>query len=106
VSLHTILGDAKTDAEYALARSYSDYTTNVPLDDLRNKQRWIGFRFDDEDLAPEHGGPARFLVAHLYLWKSAKWVRGITLIRTINLAFGKASATIIMVTLAGAALFR
>ena len=27
----------------------------------------------------EHGGPARLLVPHLYLWKSAKWVRGITL---------------------------
>ena len=29
--------------------------------------------------APEHGGPARLLVPHLYLWKSAKWVRGIEL---------------------------
>jgi len=26
-------------------------------------------------LAPEHGGPARLLVPHLYFWKSAKWVR-------------------------------
>ena len=34
---------------------------------------------DNKDLAPEHGGPARLLVPHLYLWKSAKWVRGITL---------------------------
>jgi DMSO/TMAO reductase YedYZ molybdopterin-dependent catalytic subunit len=37
------------------------------------------FRFDGEELAPEHGGPARLLVPHLYLWKSAKWVRRITL---------------------------
>ena len=36
-------------------------------------------RYDGEPLAPEHGGPARLLVPHLYLWKSAKWVRGITL---------------------------
>ena len=28
---------------------------------------------------PEHGGPARLLVPHLYFWKSAKWVRGLTL---------------------------
>ena len=28
---------------------------------------------------PEHGGPARLLVPHLYLWKSAKWVQGIEL---------------------------
>ena len=80
VSLDTILADVKTDAEYALVHSYGDYSTNLPLDDLLNRQAWIAFRFDDEDLASEHGGPARLLVPHLYLWKSAKWVRGITLI--------------------------
>ena len=31
-------------------------------------------------LEPEHGGLARLLVPHLYLWKSAKWVRGIQLL--------------------------
>jgi len=41
---------------------------------------WIAFRYDDADLEPEHGGPARLLVPHLYLWKSAKWVRGIELL--------------------------
>ena len=65
VSLETILAEIETDAEYAMVRSYGDYTTNLPLDDLRNKQAWIAFRFDDEDLAPEHGGPARLLVPHL-----------------------------------------
>ncbi|MGF9755165.1 molybdopterin-dependent oxidoreductase [Microvirga sp. 0TCS3.31] len=25
-------------------------------------------------LAPEHGGPVRLLVPHLYSWKSAKWI--------------------------------
>jgi DMSO/TMAO reductase YedYZ molybdopterin-dependent catalytic subunit len=79
VSLHTLLADVKTEASYAMAHSYGDYTTNFPLSDLRNKQAWIVFRFDGKDLAAEHGGPARLLVPHLYLWKSAKWVRGITL---------------------------
>ena len=79
VSFDTILGEIESDAEYAMVRSYGDYTTNLPLADLRNKQAWITFRFDDQDLAPEHGGPARLLVPHLYLWKSAKWVRGIKL---------------------------
>ena len=79
VLLDTILADLKTDASYAVARSYGDYTTNIPLKDLTNKQAWIAFQFDRNDLAPEHGGPARLLVPHLYLWKSAKWVRGITL---------------------------
>ena len=28
----------------------------------------------------DHGGPARLLVPHLYFWKSAKWVAGLTLL--------------------------
>ena len=81
VSLDTLLADVKTDASYVLAHSYGGYTTNLPLSDLLNNQAWIAFRFEGEDLAPEHGGPARLLVPHLYLWKSAKWVHGITLMR-------------------------
>ena len=34
---------------------------------------------DDKPLTPEHGGPARMVVPHLYFWKSAKWIRGIHL---------------------------
>jgi DMSO/TMAO reductase YedYZ molybdopterin-dependent catalytic subunit len=79
VSLDTMFADVKVDASYALVYSYGDYSTNLPFKDLLNRQAWIAFRFDGEDLAPEHGGPARLLVPHLYLWKSAKWVRGITL---------------------------
>jgi DMSO/TMAO reductase YedYZ molybdopterin-dependent catalytic subunit len=81
VSLDTLLKDLQTDAEYVLAHSYGGYSTNLPLADLMNNQAWVAFRFDDDDLAPEHGGPARLLVPHLYLWKSAKWVRGITLLQ-------------------------
>ena len=87
VSLDTIFAGVKTDAEYALVHSYGDYSTNLPLEDLMNKQAWIAFRFDDEDLAPEHGGPARLLVPHLYFWKSAKWVRGITLLHEDKTGF-------------------
>ena len=54
--------------------SYGGYSTNVPLKDVLNHQAWIAFKYDGEELAPEHGGPARLLVPHLYLWKSAKWV--------------------------------
>jgi DMSO/TMAO reductase YedYZ molybdopterin-dependent catalytic subunit len=79
VSLDTLLGDIKTDASHALVHSYGGYTTNLPLPDLQNMQAWIAFRFEHEELAPEHGGPARLLVPHLYLWKSAKWVHAITL---------------------------
>jgi DMSO/TMAO reductase YedYZ molybdopterin-dependent catalytic subunit len=79
VSLDTLLAQAETSAEYVLAHSYGGYTTNLPLADLRDGQAWIAYEFDGELLDPEHGGPARLLVPHLYFWKSAKWVQGIDL---------------------------
>jgi DMSO/TMAO reductase YedYZ molybdopterin-dependent catalytic subunit len=80
VSLDTLLADVETEAGYALVDSYGGYTTNLPLADLRGGRAWIAHTYDGADLAPEHGGPARLLVPHLYLWKSAKWVRGIRLL--------------------------
>src|SRR6476469_1158111 len=41
ISLDTMLAGLKTDAEYVLAHSYGDYTTNLPLSDLLNNQAWI-----------------------------------------------------------------
>ena len=61
-----------------LISSYGGYTTNVPVEDLLDGKAWIAQTYDGEPLAAEQGGPARLLVPHLYLWKSAKWVRGLT----------------------------
>ena len=79
VSLDTLLERAPTEAEYLTAWSYGGYTTNLPLEDVTGGKAWVAFGYDGEPLEPEHGGPARLLVPHLYLWKSAKWVRGLTL---------------------------
>ena len=79
VSLDVLLANVKADLPYTMVRSYGDYTTNLPLKDVLNGQAWIAFKYDGADLEPEHGGPARLLVPHLYLWKSAKWVKGMTL---------------------------
>jgi len=80
VSLDTLLADVGTAADYALIQSYGGYTTNLPLADLQDGQAWVAYRYEGDDLAPEHGGPARLLVPHLYFWKSAKWVRGLQLL--------------------------
>jgi DMSO/TMAO reductase YedYZ molybdopterin-dependent catalytic subunit len=79
VSVDTLLDGVDTTAEYVLAWSDGGYTTNLPLDDLRDGKAWVAYDYDGEPLDPEHGGPARLLVPHLYFWKSAKWVRGIEL---------------------------
>jgi len=80
VSLDILLEDVETAADFALVHSYGGYTTNLPLEDLLDGRAWVAFEFDGEALAAEHGGPARLLVPHLYLWKSAKWVRGLDLL--------------------------
>ncbi|MCU1440235.1 MAG: molybdopterin-binding protein [Rhodoglobus sp.] len=87
VSLDTLFADVETSAGYTMAHSYGGYTTNVPLDDLLDGKAWIAFEFDGEDLDPEHGGPARLLVPHLYFWKSAKWVRGLTMMENDDPGF-------------------
>ena len=79
VSLDTLLADVETAADFAMVHSYGGYTTNLPLEDLLDSQAWVAFEYDGDDLHPEHGGPARLLVPHLYFWKSAKWVREIEL---------------------------
>jgi DMSO/TMAO reductase YedYZ molybdopterin-dependent catalytic subunit len=79
VAIDTLLEHVSTSAEYVLAFSDGGYTTNVPLADLTDGQAWVATQFGGEPLEPEHGGPARLLVPHLYFWKSAKWVRGLEL---------------------------
>ena len=79
VSLDTLLEDVATEAEYVTAWADGGYTTNVPLEDLTGGRAWVVHTYDGEPLEAEHGGPARLLVPHLYFWKSAKWVRGLTL---------------------------
>jgi DMSO/TMAO reductase YedYZ molybdopterin-dependent catalytic subunit len=37
------------------------------------------YQCEGKDLTPEHGFPLRGLIPRLYLWKSAKWLRGIEL---------------------------
>jgi len=77
VSVDTLLKNVPTAAEFVVAHSYGGYTTNLPLEDVTDGKAWVAYEFGGEPLEPEHGGPARLLVPHLYFWKSAKWVRGL-----------------------------
>ena len=79
VSIDTVLDGIRTDADHVLAFSEGGYTTNLPLADVTGGRAWLVYDFDGTPLTPEHGGPVRLLVPHLYLWKSAKWVRGLEL---------------------------
>ena len=79
VTIDDLLADAGLAAPtpWLLALSLDDYDTNVPVADLLGGRAMVATHFDGEPLAPEHGGPARLLVPHLYFWKSAKWIKGL-----------------------------
>lgn len=87
VSVDTLLAGVNTSARFALAYSYGGYTTNLPLADLIGGKAWVASNYGGEPLQPEHGGPARLLVPHLYFWKSAKWVQGLRLTDNESLGF-------------------
>ena len=80
VSVDTLLEAVDHDASHVLAFCDGGYTTNLPLEDVTDGKAWVAYGYDGEPLDPEHGGPARLLVPHLYFWKSAKWVRGLRLL--------------------------
>jgi len=81
VSIDTIVAEAERkglkSAPYAMATCDGGYTTNVPLADMTDGKAMVAYIYEGAPLDPEHGGPARLLVPHLYFWKSAKWVRGL-----------------------------
>ena len=79
VLVDDILADAGIPAPtaFTLAHSYDGYSTNVPYADLTDGKAMVATQYEGAPLHPEHGGPARLLVPHLYFWKSAKWINGL-----------------------------
>ena len=65
------------DANYVMVHADPGYTTNLPADEFLADDVMFVLKYKGQPLAPEHGYPVRLLVPKLYLWKSAKWVRGL-----------------------------
>jgi DMSO/TMAO reductase YedYZ molybdopterin-dependent catalytic subunit len=68
-------------AQFAVVHSYGGYTTNLPLAALLDDAALLAWSHDGRPLTPDHGWPCRLVVPKLYFWKSAKWVRGIEMVR-------------------------
>ncbi len=79
VLVDDILADAGLEppTSYMLAHAFDGYSTNVPVADLVGGKAMVALNYESQPLSPDHGGPARLLVPHLYFWKSAKWVNGL-----------------------------
>jgi DMSO/TMAO reductase YedYZ molybdopterin-dependent catalytic subunit len=67
----------KPEAQFVMVHAEHGFTSNLPLADLDRDTVLFANKHDGADLAPEHGGPLRLVVPHLYFWKSAKWVTGL-----------------------------
>lgn len=65
-------------AAYVVLQSFDGYTTNLPLADFAAADALLAHSWEGRPLTREHGGPVRLVVPHLYLWKSAKWLKAIT----------------------------
>lgn len=60
---------------FAIIKGFDGYTTCLPLADLARPGVLLATHWQGAPLTRDHGGPVRLLVPHLYLWKSAKWLR-------------------------------
>lgn len=67
----------KPSAKHVIAHCEHGYTTNMPLEDMLDDDVLLAYKFNGEFLELEHGYPLRTLVPKRYLWKSAKWLRGL-----------------------------
>jgi len=64
-----------------------NYSTNVNIKDAILDSSLIVWSRNGEEISYENGGPVRFIIPHLYLWKSAKWATGIEVMTQEKLGF-------------------
>lgn len=74
-------------AQYVMAHGSGGYTTNLTLEDFVREENFLAHRLFDEPLPPDHGGPVRLVIPHLYAWKSAKWLSGLEFLAQEELGF-------------------
>ncbi|MHB8190601.1 MAG: sulfite oxidase-like oxidoreductase [Ferrimicrobium sp.] len=68
----------KSEVSHVVIHAEYGFSTNLPYEDVVNDHlSMLATEYEGAPLDPEHGYPVRFLLPHLYFWKSAKWVRGV-----------------------------
>jgi len=77
----------KPSAHFVLAHCEQGYTANLPLERLDDDDVLLCDTADGAPLTPDHGYPLRLLVPKRYLWKSAKWIRGLQFLSQDQLGF-------------------
>jgi len=81
----------KPEAKFVLQRAVGGWTTNLPVEDFDREENLFALRHSGEPLSKEHGWPCRVVVPHLYFWKGAKWVNGLTFLAVDQAGFWERS---------------
>jgi DMSO/TMAO reductase YedYZ molybdopterin-dependent catalytic subunit len=83
-------------ARFVLEHAEYGFTTNVPLPVALQENFLLATYFNGEPISPEHGFPLRAVVGAIpdrkdlntpYLWKGAKWLRGLEFLSQDQLGF-------------------
>ena len=91
ISLRTLLDmglfKPKPEAKFVMQHAEYGFTTNLPLKVMLQENFLLATHYNGEPLSPDHGYPLRGVVGAIpgvemedpYLWKGAKWLRGLEL---------------------------
>jgi DMSO/TMAO reductase YedYZ molybdopterin-dependent catalytic subunit len=86
----------KPSARYVLQIAEYGFTANLPLDVVLAENFLLATHFDGQPITPEHGYPLRGVIGAIsgrddlvvpYLWKGAKWLRGLQFMQDDRLGF-------------------
>jgi DMSO/TMAO reductase YedYZ molybdopterin-dependent catalytic subunit len=104
ISLQTLVSGGwitpKPEARYLMQHADHGYTTNLPLEVALQENFLLATHYDGQPLTPEHGYPLRAVIGAIpgkselkdvYLWKGAKWLRGLELMTSDQLGFWEAN---------------
>ena len=89
VSLAGLIEEAKTkpSAAFVFAECYGGYSTNFPLSTALLPETLLADGYRGKPLEKRFRGPVRLVVPSLYAYKSAKWVKRISLLERDKLGF-------------------
>ena len=100
ISLKQLVDDGwikpKPEAHYLMQHSDYGYTTNLPLDVALQDNFLLATHLNESPLTPEHGYPLRAVIGScpgadtlkdVYLYKGAKWLRGLEFMEKDRLGF-------------------
>jgi DMSO/TMAO reductase YedYZ molybdopterin-dependent catalytic subunit len=86
----------KPTAQFVMQHADLGFTVNLPLDVVLQVNFMLATHFNGEPISPEHGQPLRGVVGAIpgrddlaspYLWKGAKWLRGLEFMSRDRLGF-------------------